>query len=249
MQSIFQTIAEANRQIDLAQSVVSNNLSNAGTTAFKADLYAAQVQYRGNADVDTGAMPFAPDGVVDMTEGNVSFTGRDLDIAINGSGWMQVVTPEGEQVLSRRGDLRIDTDGRLIDGVGRQVMSEAGPLTIQPDATAIAVGTDGTISYTPPGNAGAARVALGRIMLVNPNPESLVKGLDGEIRADANEDLLADAEIQVVSGALESSNVNPISAMVEMISLSRAFEAQSKTLKSADEMNESSASLMRVQAG
>ena len=86
-------------------------------------------------------------------------------------------------------------------------------------------------------------------MLVNPNPETLVKGLDGEIRADANEDLVADAEIQVVSGALESSNVNPISAMVEMISLSRAFEAQSKTLKSADEMDESSASLMRVQAG
>jgi flagellar basal-body rod protein FlgF len=86
-------------------------------------------------------------------------------------------------------------------------------------------------------------------MLVNPNPETLVKGLDGEIRADANEELVADAEIQVVSGALESSNVNPISAMVEMISLSRAFEAQSKTLKSADEMDESSASLMRVQAG
>ena len=177
MQSIFQTIAEANRQIDLAQSVVSNNLANVGTTAFKADLYAAQVQYRGDANTD------------------------------------------------------------------------AGPLTIQPDATAIAVGTDGTISYAPPGNAGAARVTLGRIMLVNPNPETLVKGLDGEIRADANEDLVADAEIQVVSGALESSNVNPISAMVEMISLSRAFEAQSKTLKSADEMDESSASLMRVQAG
>ena len=86
-------------------------------------------------------------------------------------------------------------------------------------------------------------------MLVNPNPETLVKGLDGEIRANANEGLVADAEIQVVSGALESSNVNPISAMVEMISLSRAFEAQSKTLKSADEMDESSASLMRVQAG
>jgi flagellar basal-body rod protein FlgF len=162
---------------------------------------------------------------------------------------MQVVTPEGEEVLSRRGDLRVDVDGRVIDGVGRQVMSDAGPLTIQPDATAIAVGTDGTISYAPPGNVGAARVTLGRIMLVNPNPETLVKGLDGEIRADANEELVADAEIQVVSGALESSNVNPISAMVEMISLSRAFEAQSKTLKSADEMDESSASLMRVQAG
>ena len=249
MQSIFQTIAEANRQIDLAQSVVSNNLANVGTTAFKADLYAAQVQYRGDANTDAGALPFAPEGVVDMTEGNISFTGRDLDVAINGSGWMQVVTPDGEEVLSRRGDLRVDVDGRVIDGVGRQVMSDAGPLTIQPDATAIAVGTDGTISYAPPGNVGAARVTLGRIMLVNPNPETLVKGLDGEIRADANEDLVADAEIQVVSGALESSNVNPISAMVEMISLSRAFEAQSKTLKSADEMDESSASLMRVQAG
>jgi flagellar basal-body rod protein FlgF len=73
--------------------------------------------------------------------------------------------------------------------------------------------------------------------------------LDGEFRAEAGANVLADAEIQVVAGALESSNVNPISAMVEMISLSRAFEAQSKTLKSADEMQESSASLMRVQAG
>ena len=86
-------------------------------------------------------------------------------------------------------------------------------------------------------------------MLVNPDPATLTKGLDGEIRAEAGANVPADAGIQVVAGALESSNVNPISAMVEMISLSRAFEAQSKTLKSADEMNESSASLMRVQAG
>jgi flagellar basal-body rod protein FlgF len=86
-------------------------------------------------------------------------------------------------------------------------------------------------------------------MLVNPDPATLTKGLDGEIRPDAEADLAPDTKIQVIAGALESSNVNPISAMVEMISLSRAFEAQSKTLKSADEMNESSASLMRVQAG
>jgi flagellar basal-body rod protein FlgF len=86
-------------------------------------------------------------------------------------------------------------------------------------------------------------------MLVNPDPTDLTKGLDGEIRMVAGADAAPATGTQVVAGALESSNVNPISAMVEMISLSRAFEAQSKTLKSADEMNESSGSLMRVQAG
>jgi flagellar basal-body rod protein FlgF len=247
MQSIFQTIAEANRQIDTAQALVSNNLANVGTTAFKGDLYAAQAQYRGSPQMDAGALPYAPENTVDLSTGNVTFTGRNLDLALNDQGWMQVLTPSGEQVLSRRGDLRVDIDGRLIDGVGRQIMSEAGPIAIQPDATDISIGSDGTISFLPPGGATAARVALGRIMLVNPAPATLTKGLDGEIRADA--ELAPDTKIQVIAGALESSNVNPISAMVEMISLSRAFEAQSKTLKSADEMNESSASLMRVQAG
>ena len=150
MQSIFQTIAEANRQIDSAQSLVSNNLANTGTTAFKADLYAAQAKYRGDF-LDASALPNARDSVVDLSSGNISFTGRDLDIAINGSGWMQVLTPVGEEVLSRRGDLRIDLDGRLVDGVGRQIMSETGPIAIQPDATSIAIGSDGTISFSPPG--------------------------------------------------------------------------------------------------
>ena len=228
MQSIFQTIAEANRQIDSAQSLVSNNLANTGTTAFKADLYAAQAKYRGDFNVDAGALPNAKDSVVDLSSGNISFTGRDLDIAINGSGWMQVLTPDGEEVLSRRGDLRVDLDGRLIDGVGRQVMSEGGPVAIQPDATSIAIGSDGTISFAPPGNAGAARIALGRIMLVDPNPADLSKGLDGEIRIAAGADPVPAAGIQVVAGALESSNVNPISAMVEMISLSRALRLKAK---------------------
>ena len=249
MQSIFQTIAEANRQVDSAQSLVSNNLANTGTTAFKADLYSAQAKYRGDFNVDASALPNARESVVDLSSGSISFTGRDLDIAINGSGWMQVLTPGGEEVLSRRGDLRVDLDGRLVDGVGRQLMSETGPVAIQPDATSISIGTDGTISFSPPGNAGAARIALGRIMLVNPEPADLTKGLDGEIRIAAGAEVAPANGIQVVAGALEGSNVNPISAMVEMISLSRAFEAQSKTLKSADEMNESSASLMRVQAG
>ena len=249
MQSIFQTIAEANRQVDSAQSLVSNNLANTGTTAFKADLYSAQAKYRGDFNVDASALPNARESVVDLSSGSISFTGRDLDIAINGSGWMQVLTPGGEEVLSRRGDLRVDLDGRLVDGVGRQLMSETGPVVIQPDATSISIGTDGTISFSPPGNAGAARIALGRIMLVNPEPADLTKGLDGEIRIAAGAEVAPANGIQVVAGALEGSNVNPISAMVEMISLSRAFEAQSKTLKSADEMNESSASLMRVQAG
>ena len=113
---------------------------------------------------------------------------------------MQVLTPGGEEVLSRRGDLRVDLDGRLVDGVGRQVMSETGPVAIQPDATSIAIGSDGTISFSPPGNAGAARIALGRIMLVNPDPADLTKGLDGEIRFAAGADAVPTAEFRLSQG-------------------------------------------------
>ena len=131
MTTVLQIAAMANAKLANAQAAVTNNLANASTTAFKADLYYAEKEYLGSNESGSSA--------VDFGAGNVYATGRDLDVAISGPGWMQVLTPTGEEVLSRRGDLRVDLDGRLVDGVGRQVMSETGPVAIQPDATSIAI--------------------------------------------------------------------------------------------------------------
>ena len=92
MSTILQIAAKANANIANAQAAVTNNLANAGTTAFKGDLYFAEQGYVARGDVGSSA--------VDFSAGNMSYTGNDLDIAISGPGWMQVITPDGEEILS-----------------------------------------------------------------------------------------------------------------------------------------------------
>jgi flagellar basal-body rod protein FlgF len=176
----------------------------------------------------------------------MAYTGRDLDIAIAGDGWMQVITPSGEQVLSRRGDLRIDPNGNLVDATQNQILGEAGPINVPADSQ-VTIGADGTVSFIPRGETALGTVITGRILLVNPNPDNLTKGLDGKIRADAEANLEPAAEVQLAVGALETSNVNPIASMVQMIELSRSFESHIQTMKSADELDAASAGLMRLE--
>jgi flagellar basal-body rod protein FlgF len=180
MQSMIQIAAHAARQALDAQALVSNNLANADTTAFKADLYQAQSAYIHGGALESGATTMTLQHGVDFAPGGVTYTGNDLDVAINGEGWFQVINPNGEMVLSRRGDLRIEPDGRLVDGKGNQIMGEGGPIAV-PDYSSISVGADGTLSIVPLGEPPNASVALDRLMLVNPEPSGLNKGLDGEV--------------------------------------------------------------------
>ena len=78
----------------------------------------------------------------------MTYTGRDLDIAIAGEGWMQVLTPAGEEVLSRRGDLRIDMTGALVDAEQNQILGDAGPITV-PEGARVTIAADGTVSHIP----------------------------------------------------------------------------------------------------
>ena len=238
MNTVLQIAAAASRQIENAQAAVTHNLANASTTAFKADLSYAQEGYAKSGEVGASA--------VDFGAGNIAHTGRDLDIAISGDGWMQVITPSGEEILSRRGDLRIDPNGNLVDATQNQILGDAGPINVPADSQ-VTIGADGTVSFIPRGETALGTVITGRILLVNPNSENLIKGLDGNIRAEDDANLEPAAEVQLAVGALETSNVNPIASMVQMIELSRSFESQIKTMKSADELNASSASLMRLE--
>ena len=238
MSAVLQVAAAASRQIANAQAAVTHNLANAGTTAFKADLFYAEQGYASRGEAGASA--------VDFRAGNIAYTGRDLDIAIAGDGWMQVITSGGEEILSRRGDLRIDPNGNLIDAEQNQILGDGGPINVPADSQ-VTIGADGTVSFIPRGETALGTVVIGRILLVNPEPETLTKGLDGNIRAEGQANLEPAADVQLAVGALETSNVNPIASMVQMIELSRSFEGHIQTMKSADELDASSASLMRLE--
>jgi flagellar basal-body rod protein FlgF len=238
MNSVLQVASVATQKLANAQAAVTHNLANAGTTAFKADLFYAEQGYLSSGKTGSASVDFRP--------GNISYTGRDLDIAITGEGWMQVLTPGGEEILSRRGDLRVDPNGNLVDAEQNQILGDGGPINVPADSR-VTIGADGTVSYVPRGENALGTVVIGRIALVNPDVESLTKGPDGNIRAGGQANLEPSADVQLAVGALETSNVNPISSMVQMIELSRSFESQIQTMKSADELDASSASLMRLE--
>jgi flagellar basal-body rod protein FlgF len=244
MSNIANLAAQSAREIQQAQAVVTHNLANSGTTGFKADLYQAQSSYLNAAD-GTGTA-IATGSALDYSAGAIAQTGRDLDVAITGDGWFQVVANDGTLALSRRGDLRVGTDGILKDATGKTIMGNAGPVSLPPYSS-LSIGTDGTISIVPMGELPTNIVALDRLMLVNPPVEQLVKSAYGMVRVEDMNRLEPDANVRVAVGALETSNVSPVGAMVEMITLARSFEQHIQTIKSAEELDASSASIMKLE--
>ena len=246
MANIAHLAAYAARQVQQAQAVVTHNLANSGTTGFKADLFQAESLYIDGGALDSSVITGSHGKGVDFSPGTVTQTGRDLDIAITGEGWLQVVADDGTLALSRRGDLRVDTDGFLKDATGKTLMGNGGPISLPPYSS-LSIGSDGTISIVPLGELPTSLVVLDRLMLVNPPEEQLQKGLDGMVRAPNMASLQPDANVRIAVGALETSNVSSVGAMVEMIELARTFEQHVQTIKSAEELDASSSSIMKLE--
>lgn len=233
------------KQTMVAQAVNSNNLANASTTAFKADLE----QFRSMPVVGEGlpsriySMTERPG--VDVTPGAINTTGRELDVAINGDGWIAVQAPDGSEAYTRAGELQISSLGILETSSGYAVIGDGGPIVI-PQAEKIEIGIDGSISIRPIG-AGANEMAeIGRIKLVNPAAANLTKGEDGLVRTRDGSLAVADIDVQLVSGAIEGSNVSAIKSMVKMIELSRQYEMQIKMMKTAEENDAATTQMMKM---
>ncbi len=242
--SLFISMSGAKETLQ-AQTAVSSNLANVDTTGFKADLE----QFRSMPVFGPGhptrvyAMHERP--ATDFNPGPIQTTGRELDVAIQGQGWLAVQAPDGTEAYTRRGDLRLSPEGLLLTGNGLPVLGENGPVAIPP-AQKLEIAPDGTISIVPLGGKPDVSVVIDRIKLVNPQATQLIKGLDGLIRLQDGTPAQADASVVLVSGALEGSNVNPVAAMVEMIELSRRFELQVKMMKTAEDDADASARLLRM---
>ena len=238
--------ASGAREAMLAQAVNANNLANASTVGFRRDLVEAQTLYLRGAGEQTRAYNVVGGTGTDFRQGAIEQTGRDLDIAINGPGWFAVQARDGGEALTRRGDFRVDEFGQLVNGAGETLIGDAGPIALPPFSS-LSVGDDGTISLIPLGEQPNAVAALDRIKLVNPPEDGISKNQYGELQVEDGLPLAPSAEVRLVTGALEGSNVNTVSAMVHMIELSRQFEQYMKLAKVGEDIDTSSSSLMRLQ--
>ena len=228
-----------------AQAVNSHNLANASTPGFRADLAAFQTRAVEGSGFTSRA--YATNATVgwDTTNGALLSTGRDLDVAVNGAGWIAVQAADGSEGYTRAGDLRVDTSGTLRNGAGDIVLGDGGPVTV-PQSNSVLVGADGSVSIVPLGQGPETTAVIGRIKLVKPPVDSLERGVDGLFRMKDGSQAPADASVQLASGVLESSNVNAAGAMVEMIELARRFELQVKAIRTAEEDGATAARLLRV---
>jgi flagellar basal-body rod protein FlgF len=227
-----------------AQTVNNHNLANASTTGFRADLSA--FQSRAVAGSGYASRAYATNATIgwDASQGALTSTGRDLDVGIQGPGWIAVQGPDGREAYTRAGDLRIDPSGLLQNGAGQTVLGEGGPISVPPH-TSLLIGADGTISIVPVGQGPETTSQVGRIKLVNPPAETLVRGDDGLFRTADGSDAPPDASVRVATGVLESSNVNIADAMVNMIELSRHFDLQVKAMRTAEENAAAAAQLLK----
>jgi flagellar basal-body rod protein FlgF len=228
----------------VAEEANNYNLANASTTGFKASLTAFQTRSVSGPGFASRAYATAGATGYNDTVGEQTATGNPLDIAVQGSGFFAVQDQAGNETYTRAGDLHVDPSGQLLTAGGRPVMSDSGPIAVPPAST-VSVGADGTVSVVGLGQTPNTIAAVGRIKLVNPPSGTLQRGTDGLYRTQDGSVLETDANTQIASGVLESSNVNIPSCLVNMIELSRRFELQIRSLHTADEDDQSSTKLLQ----
>ncbi len=234
------------KQTLLAQSVNANNLANAQTTGFKSDLEQFRSRPVTGAGFPTRVYAMNEKPWLDLAAGAMQTTGGDLDVAINGEGYFAVQGADGKEAYTRAGDLRVTTEGLLKTGAGLQIIGEDGPITIPPSEK-LTIGSDGTISIIPLGSGNATtQVQVGRIKMVKLEPDNIEKSTDGLLHAKDGKPVAASADVSLAQGVLEGSNVNALTAMVDMIELARNFELQTKVMKSVDDNSAASAKLMQM---
>ena len=232
--------AAANRQ-----TLLSNNLANASTNGFRAELatYRA-VPLRGDGATTRVFALEASSGYLD-TPGSAQRTGRGLDAMAKRNAWFAVQGLDGTEAYTRNGSFEVAQDGTLLTGNGMTALSDGGAPISVPANAELSIGSDGTLSAKV---AGQKSSVIGRLKLATPTPEDpLQRGNDGLFRSTSGDPLPNDAAAQLQVGVLEGSNVNPIETMVGMIQTARQFEVQMRLLQTAESNDRSAGQLLGLQ--
>ncbi|WP_419663723.1 FlgG: flagellar basal-body rod protein [Desulfosarcina variabilis str. Montpellier] len=242
--------------------VISNNLANVSTSGYKRsradfqDLLYQTIRSPGvasSADTEVptgiqvghGTRPAATQKI--FTQGDFQNTENELDMAIEGDGFFQIIQPNGEIAYTRAGTFKLDSEGRVVTSDGFPLEPE---LTIPADAVTLSIGSDGTVSVLLYGEAEASQI--GNIELAQfTNPAGLQSiGRNLFIPTTASGDATTgtpgeDALGTIAQGYLELSNVSVVDEMVNMIVAQRAYETNSKTIQASDEMLQTATNLRR----
>lgn len=233
------------KQTMYAQAVNNNNLANANTHGFRESLAYSYTEPLRGPVYDSRDYVQVADEAIDFTKGAMQTTGRDLDIAIEGDGFLAVQAKDGTEGYTRAGDLHIDPQGIMRLGNGLAVLGDGGPIAVPP-AESILIGSDGTVTIRPLGSEPNGLAAIERLRLVNPPTEDLVRGEDGLFRRRDGANAPADANVRVASGMLETSNVNTVAALTRMMELTRHYETQVKMMSTADNLGKTNNRLLGV---
>lgn len=223
------------------QQIHANNLANVNTAGFRTDLAMAQQQALGDNGMNVRIMSREIASGVDLSSGAIESTGRNLDVAIQGSGYLTLVDG-GREVYTRDGQLTIDQQGQMF-AHGLPVAGDNGPI-ILPPFSSVSIGQDGIISIVPQESGNTTPLEVDRIKLVNPPPASLSKNDQGLLVA-ANDTTPTDENVSLLSGHLEGSNVSAVGEMLASMSINRQFEAQIKMMKTADDLASAGNQLLR----
>ncbi len=233
MDRLIYTAMTGAKHILNQQATVSNNLANATTNGFRAQMDS----FRAVPVISEGlpTRTFVVDSTVgtNFAPGTIHHTGNGLDVAVHGKGWLTVQLEDGSEAYTRSGNLKLTENGVLQTQSGITVMGDGGPISVPPDVE-VSFAKDGTVSGVSTNTTPNIVTALGRLKLVNPPAETLVRGDDGLFRTKDGNPVEVDENVTVVGGAVEGSNVNVAEAMVSMINLARQFEMHMNLLKNAD---------------
>jgi flagellar basal-body rod protein FlgF len=222
------------------QAVTANNLANTSTPGFRGQLAALRAVPVNGETYQTRTLVAGSTPGSDMTPGQLDYTARPLDVALQQDGWLAVQNPDGTEGYTRNGNIQVTPTGQLTIQ-GNPVLGDGGGAVTVPEGSDITIASDGTISALNPGDPANTISPVGKLKLVKAADNEVTRGDDGMFRltpaaqATRGAVLQSDPSIRLQSGVLEGSNVKPVTAMVEMIASSRRFEMQMKVISSVDD--------------
>ncbi len=228
------------------QNTISQNLANASSTGYRSQSVAFRSLPVFWQHLPTRAYAVETTTGSNFTPGVLKETGRPLDVALQGKGWFAVQDAQGAEAYTRAGHLQLDAAGTIKTAMGLPVLGEGGSTLTVPEGRALSISRDGSVEAVNPSNS-ADRQTIGRIKLTNPADASLDRGNDGLFRVkDGQPAPVANHEVSLTAGSLESSNVNVVESLVQMISAARQFETQLKVMQDLEEDSRASTQLLSI---
>lgn len=225
--------------------ITANNLANVNTVGHRAEIPIFSLQEVQGDGYKTRYLNITSETKADFTPGSMMNTDRNLDISIKGDGWFTVQTLDGREAYTRNGNFTLSPEGFLKTPSGHYVMGQRGLITIPP-AKQISIGEDGTISVQTMGQSERDLTVIDKIKLVNPTKNEIMRGEDGLFYSQSGEGFGMDPNVRIQTGFLETSNVNAVQELVNMIDYSRQFELQIKMMQNCDENAQKATKILEI---